>query len=311
MRFSSTLTAVLLAATTALPGSAGWAQDALQGLAIVGRPVDGKMGFQPAVTEMSRDLQWLDHWLLIMCVVITLLVTLLLVVVALRFNQRANPKPATFTHNSALEVTWTLVPIIILVAIGAFSLPILFKSQEIPTADITIKATGHQWYWSYEYPDSEFGFDTFLIDGSTKVASLGDDQPMGTPEILDDIAVMKLEALGYSRDEFLLATDNAVVIPVNKVIVVQVTGADVIHAWAVPAFGVMQSGVPGRLSELWFKAEKEGVYFGQCTALCGKSHAYMPITVKVVSQEVYDAWLLSAKQEFSGMALPVDVAAND
>ena len=267
-----------------------WAQEA-----VTGKPVDGAMGWQPGVTEMALDIEWLDAMLLYICIAIVVFVSALLVVVAIRYNAKTNPKPATFTHNSPLEIVWTLIPILILVFIGAFSLPILFKSQEIPTADLTIKATGHQWYWSYEYPDEEFGFDTFLVDGSTKVDSLGADQPMGTPQINDDIAQMKLKALGYAPDEFLLATDVPVVIPVNKVIVVQVTGADVIHGWVVPAFGVQQSGVPGRLAELWFKAEKEGIYFGQCSALCGGSHAYMPITVKVVSQEAYDAWLVGAK----------------
>ncbi len=311
MRFSSWVTGGLTVHGAGFAAAAASAQTALEGLEAVGKPVDGLMGFQPAVTEMARDLQWLDQALLIICTVIVVFVTLLLAYVALRYRQSRSPKPASFTHNSALEVTWTLVPVVILVFIGAFSLPILFKSQEIPKADLTIKAIGHQWYWSYEYPDEGIAFDSFLIDGSTKVASLGDNQPLGTPEINDDTARMKLEALGYSADEFLLATDTAVVIPVNKVVVVQVTGADVIHAWKVPAFGVMQDAVPGRLAELWFKAEREGVYFGQCSELCGKSHAYMPITVKVVSQQAYDAWLAGAKVEFAGAAIPVDVAANN
>ena len=263
------------------------AQDMLQGLETVGKPLPGLLGFQPAVTEMARDLQWLDHWLLVMCAVIVAFVVILLAIVVVRFNAKSNPVPATFTHNTPIEIVWTLVPIVILVAIGVFSLPILFKSQEIPTADITIKATGHQWYWSYEYPDLEFGFDSLMLDR-------------------EDLAKN-----GYAPDEYLLATDTPVVIPVGKVVVVQVTGADVIHAWKVPAFGVMQDAVPGRLAELWFKAEREGVYFGQCSELCGKNHAYMPITVKVVSQEAYDLWVASAKQEFAGSLPPVNVAAND
>jgi cytochrome c oxidase subunit 2 len=192
-------------------------------------------------------------------------------------------------------VAWTVVPILILVFIGAFSLPVLFKQQEIPVGDVTIKVTGYQWYWGYEYVDEGVAFESFLVDGSTKVEALGDDQPMGTPEILDDVAVMKLEALGYTREDFLLATDTAVVVPVNKTIVMQVTGADVIHSWTIPAFGVKQDAVPGRIGQLWFKAEKEGIYFGQCSELCGKSHAYMPIAVEVVSEEAYAAWLEQAK----------------
>ena len=162
MGLSNRVTAGFATIGALLSGGAALAQDVLQGLETVGKPVDGLMGFQPAVTEMSRDLQWLDHMLLIMCTVIVVFVVVLLVIVTLRYNARVHPKPATFTHNTAIEITWTLVPIVILVMIGAFSLPILFKSQEIPTADITIKATGHQWYWSYEYPDQEFGFDSML-----------------------------------------------------------------------------------------------------------------------------------------------------
>jgi cytochrome c oxidase subunit 2 len=198
-------------------------------------------------------------------------VTLLLVVIAIKFNRKSNPTPATFTHNSPLEVAWTILPILILIFIGSFSLPALFKQQEIPVADITIKVTGNQWYWSYEYVDDGVAFDSFKLEKDQLVAA------------------------GYREQDYLLATDTAVVIPVGKTIVMQVTATDVIHAWAMPAFGVMQSGVPGRLGQLWFKADVEGIYFGQCTSLCGKDHAYMPITVKVVSQAAYDAWLEGAK----------------
>ena len=272
--------------------SAAMAQEALE---VIGHPKSGVTGFQPAATELARDIQGLDHMINIIITVIVVFVTGLMIAVMIRFNTRRSPKPATFTHNSPLEVAWTVVPIVILVFIGAFSLPVLFKQQEIPVGDITIKVTGNQWYWSYDYVDEGVAFDSFLVDGSTTVASLGKDQPMGTPEILDDVAVMKLEALGYSRSDFLLATDTAVVVPVNKTIVMQVTGADVIHSWKIPAFGVMQDAVPGRIGQLWFKAEKEGIYFGQCSELCGKSHAYMPITVKVVSDAVYAKWLETAK----------------
>ena len=289
---TTTLSSGLAAAMIALAGAPSAMAQTLE---TIGRPVNGKMGFQPAGTELARDLQNLDHMLVFIIAAISIFVTGLLIAVMIRYNARRNPRPATFTHNSPLEIAWTVVPILILVFIGAFSLPVLFKQQEIPVADITIKATGNQWYWSYEYVDAGVSFDSFLVDGSTTVDALGKDQPMGTPEILDDVAVKKLEALGYTRDDFLLATDTAVVIPVNKVIVVQTTGADVIHSWKVPAFGVMQDAVPGRIGQTWFKAEHEGIYFGQCSELCGKSHAYMPITVKVVSQEVYDRWLEAAK----------------
>lgn len=231
----------LMAAAAALPAAA---QDGLDGLEIIGKPVDGKTGFQPAATELARDIHWLDNMLLIMCVVITLFVVILIGWVIVRFNRRANPTPSTFTHNTPIEILWTIVPIVILVLIGAFSLPVLFKQQEIPEGEIHIKVTGYQWYWGYEYTDHEFGFESFMLarDG--------------------------LEAAGYSQDEYLLATDTSVVVPVNKVVVMDVTGADVIHSWTIPAFGVKQDAVPGRIAQLWFKAEKEGIYFGQI----GRAH---------------------------------------
>ncbi|MCZ4353274.1 cytochrome c oxidase subunit II [Roseovarius aestuarii] len=287
MRNTSKLLAAM-AALTALPAQA---QDNLE---IVGKPVAHGIGFQPAATELASDLHWLDGMLLVIIGFITLFVTILLAYAIIRFNRRANPTPAKFTHNSPLEVAWTLVPILILVFIGAFSLPVLFKQQEIPEGDINIKVTGYQWYWGYEYTDHDFGFESFLI---------------GEGKVLNDEVVAELEAAGYSRDEFLLATDTAVVVPVNKTVVMQVTGADVIHSWTIPAFGVKQDAVPGRLAQLWFKAEREGVYFGQCSELCGKDHAYMPITVKVVSQEAYDAWLKGAIDQYAGTPLDFDVAS--
>jgi cytochrome c oxidase subunit 2 len=186
-----------------------------------------------------------------------------------------------------------VIPIVILVFIGAFSLPVLFDQQKIPEGEINIKVTGNQWYWGYEYVDEGFEFDSFLI-GDGKVL---------TPEV-----ELELQEAGYTRDQFLLATDTAVVVPVDKIVVMQVTGADVIHSWTIPAFGVKQDAVPGRLGQLWFKAEKEGIYFGQCSELCGKDHAYMPITVKVVSQEVYKAWLSAAKSEYAGTTQSYNLA---
>lgn len=271
----------LMAALSALPAVAQ------EGLEIIGKPIDKAMGFQPAATELARDQQWLDGLILVIITVICVFVTALLIYVAVRYNRRVNPNAGSFTHNTPLEVAWTVVPIVILIFLGAFSLPVLFKQQEIPEADITIKVTGYQWYWGYEYVDHEFGFEAFMLgrDG--------------------------LEEAGYSQDEYLLATDEAVVVPVGKTIVMQVTAADVIHSWTIPAFGVKQDGVPGRLAELWFKAEKEGVYFGQCSELCGKDHSYMPITVKVVSEAEYQKWLDGAIEEFAGTPRSFTVAQAD
>ena len=281
----TTLAATFSAALTGgLLSTAAYAQTALGDLPIIGAPVNGAMGFQPGVTKLAQDVHWLDNLILIIITVITIFVTGLMVWVAIRYNAKRNPNPAGFTHNSPLEIAWTIVPIIILVFIGAFSLPVLFEQQEIPEADLTIKVTGNQWFWSYEYVDDGVAFDSYMIG-------------YGEGNLNPDISLALTEA-GYSDNEFLLATDTSVVVPIGSTVVMQLTGSDVIHAWSLPAFGVMQSAVPGRLSELWFRAEQEGIYFGQCTALCGKDHSYMPITVKVVSQEVYDAWLAGAKAEF-------------
>lgn len=271
----------LLAALSALPAMAQ------EGLETVGKPINGAIGFQPAATELARQQQWLDEFLLIIITVITVFVTLLILYIAVRYNRRANPVPAQFTHHTQIEIAWTVIPIIILLAIGAYSLPILFYSQEIPPkADVTIKVTGYQWYWGYEYVDHEFGFESFMLQKD------------------------QLEEYGYAADEYLLATDTAVVVPVNSVVVMQVTGADVIHSWTIPAFSVKQDGVPGRLAELWFNADREGIYFGQCSELCGKDHSYMPITVKVVSQDVYDKWLTGAIEEYAGKPQAIAVASN-
>ena len=274
----------LMATTAALTASSAIAQE---GLETIGKPEVGGLGFQPAVTELARDIQWLDHLILIIITVITLFVCALLAICIVRYNRRANPNPAKFTHNSPLEVAWTVVPIVVLVFIGAFSLPVLFKQQEIPEGDINIKVIGYQWYWGYEYVDHEFGFESFMLPKE------------------------ELADYGYAEDEYLLATDTAVVVPVGKTIVMHVTGADVIHSWTIPAFGVKQDAVPGRIAQLWFEAEKEGIYFGQCSELCGKDHAYMPITVKVVSQEAYDAWLKGAIEEYAGVPQSIDVALAD
>jgi cytochrome c oxidase subunit 2 len=236
----------------------------------------------------------------------------LIVIVIVRFNRRSNPTPASFTHNTPVEILWTVVPILILVFIGSFSLPELFRQQEIPEADITIKVTGNQWFWHYDYVDDGFGFDAYMIGQPATIDDKA--EPDVVPYVLTDAMAKKLEAAGYSKDEFLLAADNAVVVPVGKIVVMQVTAADVIHSWALPAFGVKQDGIPGRIAHLWFKAEREGIYFGQCSELCGKDHAYMPITVKVVSEAAYAEWLAKAKQEFAsldgGAPAPVRLASN-
>ena len=288
------LRSLFAAAGLLLLAPAVWAQNALESglgeLEHIGKPKDRGIDFQQGVTELAREIRWLDNMIFYIITAISLFVVALLFVVIFRYNQRANKTPATFTHHSQLEIAWTVIPILILVFIGAFSLPVLFNQQEIPEGDVTIKVTGYQWYWGYEYVDHEFGFDSYMIGAPANG---------GDYRLTDEVRAQLTEA-GYNEDEFLLATDTAVVVPVNKTIVMQVTGADVIHSWTIPAFGVKQDAVPGRLAELWFKAEQEGVYFGQCSELCGFAHAYMPITVKVVSEEAYDAWLAGAIDEYAG-----------
>ena len=267
-------------ATTGMMASAAMAQDVLGDLPVIGKPQARGIGFQPASTELARDQQWLDGFVLIIIALITVFVCALLLIVIFRFNSKSNPVPAKFTHNTPIEIVWTLVPVLILVVIGAFSLPALFRSQEMPpNPDLVIKVIGNQWYWSYEYPDNDISFDSLLL------------------------AKEELAAAGYSEDEYLLATDNAVVVPVGKTVLLHVTSNDVIHSWTIPAFAIKQDAVPGRIAQAWFNVEREGVFFGQCSELCGINHAYMPIVVKAVSPEKYAAWV--AEQ---GGTMPADQA---
>lgn len=278
-----------LAADVALAQTAGLRE----GLDIIGVPQPGGIGFQAAATELARDIQALDGFLLIISAGIVVFVLGLLAWSILRHNERAHPVPAQFTHNTRFEIAWTIVPLIILVVIGAVSLPVLFKQQTIPDADVVVKATGYQWHWGYEYPDHGISYDSFML------------------------AEDELAEHGYGPDEYLLATDTAMVVPTGRTVVVQVTAARVIHSWTVPSFGVKQDAVPGRLAELWFEVDPgmEGVYFGQCSELCGLNHAYMPITVFAVTPEEYDAWINGEAQEFAstGMRAPAhfDMAAAE
>jgi cytochrome c oxidase subunit II len=240
-------------------------------LAGTGQPSPWQLGFQQSATPVMDNIIWFHDFLLWLITAITLFVLALLVIVFVRFNARANPVPSRTTHNTLVEVIWTLVPVVILVTIAVPSFKLLFLQQTIPPADLTVKATGKQWYWSYAYPDSKFEFDSIMLKDSERKP----DQPR------------------------LLAVDNDLVVPVNKVIRVQVIGSDVIHSFAVPSFGIKIDAIPGRLNETWFKATREGMYYGQCSELCGKDHAYMPIAVRVVSERDYAAWLDQAKQKFA------------
>jgi len=237
----------------------------------MGQPSPWQLGFQQAATPVMENIVWFHDFLLWLITAIALFVLVLLVIVIVRFNAKANPTPSRTTHNTLLEVVWTLVPVIILVSIAVPSFKLLFLQQTLPPADLTVKATGKQWYWSYSYPDAKFEFDSLMLkDGERKP-----DQPR------------------------LLAVDNALVVPVNKVVHVQVIGSDVIHSFAVPSFGIKIDAVPGRLNETWFKASHEGIYYGQCSELCGRDHAFMPIEVRVLSEKDYAAWLDAAKKKYA------------
>jgi len=237
-----------------------------------GQPSPWQMNLQGAATPVMESIHSFNTFLLVIITAIVLFVLVLLAIVVLRFNEKSNPVPSRTSHNTMIEVAWTVIPVMILVAIAIPSFRLLHLELRVPTADLTVKAVGHQWYWSYEYPDNGgFGFDSLLV-----------------PE--------KELKPGQPR---LLAVDNEVVVPVNKVIRIQVTAADVIHSFAVPSFGIKIDALPGRLNETWFKATKEGVYYGQCSELCGRDHAFMPIAVRAVSEAEFEAWIADSKKKFA------------
>jgi len=241
----------------------------------VNLPSNYQLGLQDAATPVMEGITWMhDSVLLPIITVITLLVLGLLVIVMVRFNARSNPTPSRTTHNTTVEVLWTVVPIVILIAIAIPSFKLLYLQRVLPEADMTIKAVGHQWYWSYEYPDhGEFTFDSLMLED--------DERGAGQPR--------------------LFAVDNPVVVPQGQVIRVQVTADDVIHDWAVPAFGLKMDAIPGRLNETWFKADKAGTYYGMCSELCGVRHAYMPIEVRVLAEAEFDRWVEQAQAEFAAV----------
>ncbi len=239
----------------------------------LGQPSPWQLGFQRSATPVMDNIISFHNFLLVIITLITLFVLALLLIIIVRFNARANPIPSRTTHNTLLEVVWTLVPVAVLVIIAIPSFKLLFYQLNIPQADLTVKATGKQWYWTYSYPDNgKFEFDSLLVRDDKQRRP---DQPR------------------------LLAVDNEMVVPVNKTVRVQTIGSDVIHAFAVPSFGVKIDAIPGRLNETWFKATREGVYYGQCSELCGKDHAFMPIAVRVVSEQAFATWVAEAKQKFA------------
>jgi cytochrome c oxidase subunit II len=249
----------------------------------LGQPSPWEMGFQPAATPIMEFIETFHYWILVLITLIMAFVTVLLLYVMIRFNARANPRPSKITHNTLLEVVWTVIPVFILVAIAIPSFRLLYDQLELPAAELTVKATGTaQWTWTYTYPDhGGFSFDSNMLQEN----ELKPGQPR------------------------LLAVDNELVVPLNKVIRVQVTGEGIIHSFAVPAFGIKIDAIPGRLNETWFKSTKEGVFYGQCSELCGRNHAYMPIAVRVVNDQAFAAWLEEAKKKYSAAPDTTRVAA--
>src|SRR5712691_3091376 len=272
-----TILAVTMAAVLAAGGAA---------VAGLGQPSEWQFGLQQSVTPVMDNIVWFHDFLLYIITGITGFVLALLIIVMVRFNARANPTPSRTTHNTLVEVLWTIIPIVILLVIAVPSFKLLFLQLNTPSADLTVKATGKQWYWSYSYPDNgKFEFDSLML----KDAERKDGQPR------------------------LLAVDNDMVVPVNKTVRVITTGSDVIHSFAVPSFGIKIDAVPGRINETWFKATREGIYYGQCSELCGKDHAFMPIAVRVVSEQAFAAWVEEAKQKYARdeMAPPTNLAARN
>jgi cytochrome c oxidase subunit 2 len=255
-----------------------------------GEPSAWQLNLQGSVTPVMDAIHGLHNYLLVIITAIMVFVLGLLIYVCVRFNAKANPTPSKTTHNTVLEVAWTVVPILILITIAIPSFRLIYFQREIPQADLTIKATGNQWYWSYEYPDQAgISFDSAMLTDA-------------------EAAEKNLPRL--------LATDNEVVVPTGKIVRLIVTAGDVIHGWTIPSFGAKIDAIPGRLNEEWFKVEKDGIYYGQCSELCGKDHAFMPIMVRAVPQADFDAWAVKAKaagveeanKMFAAAASPAQVA---
>jgi len=265
VRKRSAALAIMVCALLALVGAGA----AMAGL---GQPSPWQFGLQQSATPVMDNIVWFHDFLLYIITAIAGFVLLLLLIVIVRFNARSHPTPSRTTHNTLLEVAWTTIPIMILLVIAVPSFKLLFFQLIPPPAELTVKATGKQWYWTYSYPDNGgFEFDSALV----KDENLKQDQPR------------------------LLAADTEMVVPVNKNVLVLTTGADVIHSFAVPSFGIKIDAIPGRINETWFKATREGLYYGQCSELCGRDHAFMPINVRVVSEQAFATWVADAKKKYA------------
>lgn len=257
---AGTMTGALLGAMGALAGA--------------GQPSPGQMGLQDPVTEIAEQIHSFYDFTNAIIIAVAVFVLILLIIVVVRFNEKANPVPSKTTHNTTLEVAWTVLPVLILVAMALPSFKLLFAQYTYPTPDLTIKATGNQWNWTHAYPDQGgFSFTSIMLNDQEREAQIKKGIP--SPRML--------------------AVDNEVVVPVNKVVHVLITASDVIHNWTIPSFGSKVDAVPGRTTATWFRAKKEGVFYGQCSELCGKDHSAMPIAVRVVKEQVFNDWAAALK----------------
>jgi len=276
----------LMAGSTAVMAWIGagavWASDKL------GMPTDKAIDLQPAAAPLKHDAIWFHNWILLPVITaIVVLVLALLIWIIIRYNKRANPVPAKFSHNTLIEVLWTVIPVLILVVIAFYSFSLLRKYNDMPPPDVVVKATGYQWYWAYDYPELGVeGVESRLL-----------------PE------ARELESAHKAKVPFLLGVDNELIVPVNKVVQVQITGYDVIHSFALPAFGLKTDAIPGRLNSTWFKAEKTGIFYGQCSELCGVDHAYMPIAIRVVTDKEFDDYIIKAGGKTRAMIVAEEAAA--
>jgi cytochrome c oxidase subunit 2 len=241
-----------------------------------GQPTPGQIGFQDAVTPIADQIHWLHDYVNVIIFVIVAFVLALMLWVMWRYSEARNPEPSRTTHNTAVEVLWTVIPVLILIAIAIPSFRLLYAQYTYPPPDLTIKAIGHTWNWTHEFPDQKIKVDSVMLQEDERAEAIKAGMP----------------ADQVPRN---LAVSNEVLVPVNKVVHVLVTSTDVIHAWRVPSFGTMVDAVPGRVSATWFKATREGIYFGQCSELCGKDHAFMPIAIRVVKDDVFNDWAQATK----------------
>lgn len=301
----------LLVASTAILGVValtGWAfaQDGRVGVA-----EDKQLYFQAPATDVMEAIINLHNWVLVLTTVIVLFVLGLLIWVVIRYNRKANPTPSKTTHNTLLEMVWTIIPVFILIVMGYYSIKLLYQQDVIPEADMVITATGNQWYWSYEYPEEGLSFDGNMVPSGYNTGDISAEDRADWDQRLEELRIL----LGRSepiQPRRLLDTDTRVVVPVDTTVKVLVTANDVLHSWTIPAFGFKIDAVPGRINETWFKAREIGTYYGQCSELCGIRHAFMPIVVEVVSREDYESWVVRAKyfQDTGSFPTTPEVADN-